>query len=201
MTDPDLLRVVILIEGYARETSSGWQATSTTTLVESQEKLIIVDPGIHRSLLLERLKERNLSPQDIDMVFLTHYHPDHAFLAPLFEDALVLDGDTIYSNDQEIGYKETLPHTSIEVLPTPGHAHEHSSLIVRGETGKTVIAGDVFWWVEGETFDPTDLSQLISRRDDFARDQNALKKSRESVLEIADFIVPGHGKMFKNPRK
>ena len=30
-----------------------------------------------------------------------------------------------------------------------------------------------------------------------ARDEKALQESRKKILEIADYIIPGHGKMFK----
>jgi hypothetical protein len=31
-------------------------------------------------------------------------------------------------------------------------------------------------------------------------DEKALKESRKKILEIADYIIPGHGKMFKVKR-
>jgi len=33
----------------------------------------------------------------------------------------------------------------------------------------------------------------------FLADKDQLIESRKKILEIADWIIPGHGKMFKNP--
>lgn len=34
-----------------------------------------------------------------------------------------------------------------------------------------------------------------------ASNMEALKESRQKVLEISDFIIPGHGRMFKVDKK
>lgn len=184
--------VKVLIEGYAREIKDGWVASSTTTLVKDGEKNIIADPGINKELLLKRLKQDGLTPKDIDIVFLTHYHPDHALLAAIFKNAIVVDGDTIYKDDKETEYEGKIPGTSLESIPTPGHAHEHCSLLVQTKDGDVVIAGDVFWWMEGE-----EQTVDIDKEDPFVKDKKALLESRKRILKIADFIIPGHGKMFK----
>ena len=57
-----MAKVKVLIEGYAKETDSGWLASSTTVLIEDSNKRIIVDPGINKDLLLKKLKAEGLSP-------------------------------------------------------------------------------------------------------------------------------------------
>jgi len=37
--------------------------------------------------------------------------------------------------------------------------------------------------------------------DEMAWNQGKLEESRKKVLKIADWIIPGHGKMFRNPEK
>ena len=37
--------------------------------------------------------------------------------------------------------------------------------------------------------------------DPLAEDAAALTASRERVLGIADFIIPGHGRVFENPER
>lgn len=194
-------KVTVLIEGYAKKVGDGWMASSTTVLLEDSDKTILVDPGINRELLLQKLRDEGLAPDDIDIVFMTHYHPDHAFLAALFENAIVVDGDTIYENDRETAYEGTIPGTTIEVLATAGHAHEHHVLVVSTEKGTIVIAGDVFWWSDEEEQDVRDVKTLLNKEDPFTKDAKALRASRRQVLEVADWIIPGHGMMFKNPRK
>lgn len=187
-----MAEVKVLIEGYARETKDGWEASSTTTLIKDSGQNILVDPGVNRELLLQKLKEENLTVKDINLVFLTHYHPDHALLMGIFEKALVADGDTVYKNDQEFFYDGNLPGTNIAVIKTPGHAHDHCSLLVPTDEGKVIIAGDVFWWKEGQ-----EQKVDINQDDPFAKDKEALGGSRKKLLKIADRIIPGHGKPFE----
>ena len=37
----------------------------------------------------------------------------------------------------------------------------------------------------------------MNKEDDYANDMEKLKESRKKALEIADYIIPGHGKKFK----
>ncbi|MFQ5493061.1 MAG: hypothetical protein ACE5DX_02805 [Candidatus Dojkabacteria bacterium] len=86
------------------------------------------------------------------------------------------------------------------MLPTPGHAHEHTALVVEVNGKVYVVAEDVFWWWDGEQKSNT-VKDLMELEDPFVKDKEALKRSRKKVLEIADFIIPGHGVMFRNPAK
>jgi len=196
-----MTKVKILIEGYAKKTKGGWLASSSTTLIEDSGKKVIIDPGINRKLLLKSLREQGLTPDDIDIVFMTHYHPDHMFLTSMFEKAVVVDGDTVYEKDDETGYEGKIPGTNLEVILTPGHAHEHAVLVANTDKGKIVVAADVFWWNDLEKQQTDDVEALINKEDPFTKDWEALKASRRRVLEIADWIIPGHGKMFRNPKK
>lgn len=190
-------KVKVLIEGYAKKTESGWVATSSTTLIQTDKHKILVDPGINRKLLLDRLTSENLSTADIDYLFLTHYHPDHILMAALFEKAVVFDGTTVYKKDDETEYTDVLPDTNIKVISTPGHSHEHASLVVKTkDIGTVVVAADVFWWTDQEKQN-TDEKSLLEKEDPFTVDRNALLESRKKVLKIADWVIPGHGKMFQ----
>ena len=140
-----MAEVKVLIKGYAKETDNGWIASSTTTLIEESGKRIIVDPGTNRQLLFSSLRKEGLTTSDIDIVFLSHFHIDHVLLTGIFENALVLDGETIYENDRERTYNGKIPGTNLKVLPTPGHADEHASIIAETDVGKVAIAQDLFW--------------------------------------------------------
>jgi len=194
-------KIKVLIEGYAKKTKNGWLASSSTTLVKDSGKKIFVDPGINRKLLLEKLRGEDLTPNDINVVFITHHHPDHVFLASIFEKAMIADGDTLYEKDNEMEYEGKVPGTNIEVILTPGHTHEHASLITTTDKGTIVIAGDVFLWRDEEKQQTVDIDVLINKEDPFIQDWEALKDSRKKVLQIADWIIPGHGKMFRNPKR
>jgi len=193
-----MAKVKILIEGYAREEDSTEFASSTTTLIQEVDLNIIVDPGMNRELLLEALRKENLSPDEINYVILTHYHLDHSLLAGVFEKAKILDDGDIYSWDGKIeSHGGKVPGTDIKIIKTPGHDMFHCSVLVPTEDfGKIVIAGDIFWWRDNEK-QKTDKESLINHKDPYVKNEEALINSRKKVLDIADYIIPGHGKMFK----
>lgn len=190
-----MAKLKVLVEGYARETKGHFEATCTTVLIEDSGKKIIVDPGCNKKLLLKALKKERLNPKDIDLIFLTHYHLDHLLNIKLFPGKDILDGDTIYRDDKEFSFQGKIPKTNIEVIKTPGHAHEHTTLLVKTEKGVIAIAEDLFWWVDGKQ--KTDKKSLLSLKDPFVKDEKALLKSRKIIIKKADFIIPGHGKIFK----
>lgn len=188
-------KIKILIEGYAREIDNGWMASATVTLVQSDGKNIIVDPGCNRKRLIEELKKNNLKTTDIDFVLLTHSHGDHSLLAGIFENAKVLTTEEIYNGDNQVEHGNKIPETNLEIVQTPGHCPEHCSLLIPTEEGVCVVAGDVFWWTDDE-------EQIVDiNKEDGAHPKETnmekLKESRKMLLEMADFVIPGHGRMFK----
>ncbi len=197
-----MAKVKVLIQGYARETKRGWLANSTVVFIQSNGKNIIVDPGCNRERLLKALSDNNLKTSDIDYVFLTHGHVDHALLAGIFENATIIDELYIYEKDiiNKHGgvipeHGGIIPGTDLKVIRTPGHKEEHCSLIVKTKEGVYAVAGDVFWWLDNEK-----QKIKIDKPDNDPEhmDIKKLIESRKKLLEIADYIIPGHGKMFKS---
>jgi len=188
--------VKVLIPGYAKEIAGGWLASSTTTLIIDNGQKIIVDPGTNRPLLLQKLKEEKLTPEGINYVFMTHYHPDHNLLTGIFANAIIMDDGLFYRNDKQWDHQGIIPDTDIKIIKTPGHDQFHASLIVPTNDGIIVVAGDVFWWSDNED-QKTDRKSLLDRHDPFEKDHLQLITSRKKVLSLADWIIPGHGQMFK----
>ncbi len=193
-----MAEVKILIEGYVKEENGSEFASSTAVLIKENRLNIIVDPGMNRKLLLEALKKENLSPDKVNYVILTHYHLDHSLLAGIFGNAKILDNGEIYSWDGKIEkHHGKIPGTDIEIIKTPGHDMFHCSILVKTkEFGKVAIVGDVFWWKDKEE-QKTDKESLMKHKDPYVKNREDLINSRKKVLEIADFVIPGHGKMFK----
>ena len=196
-----MAKVKILIEGYAKELKKGWIASSTTCLITTEDKKIITDPGCNREKLLSALKKEGLTTDDIDYVFLSHCHPDHVLLAGIFEKAkyVTFDANLIYDKDLMLEFEKNVLGDDIQIIETPGHVLEHLSLLVNTPEGKVAIAGDVIWWIEGEeqVFDINQKDHTQAK----GMNMKDLVKSRKKILKIADWIIPGHGKMFRNPRK
>jgi len=187
-------KVKVLIRGYAKEVENGWLANSTVTLVQSDDKNILIDPGCDRERLLEELENNGLKTADIDYVFLTHNHIDHALLAGIFETAKIVDEFYVCQKDIITKHGGVIPETNLKIIHTPGHKEEHCSLIVETKEGIYAIAGDVFWWLENENQEVN-----VDKPDNDSEHMNIQKliESRKRLLEIANFIIPGHGKMFE----
>jgi len=121
-------------------------------------------------------------------------------LSGIFPKAKALDDELVYDKDKEYEHGGKVPGTNLKILPTPGHEKSHGSLIVPTEKGTVVVAGDVWWWKTSHK-QKTDRESLLNLKDIYVKDKRALLESRKKILEIADWIIPGHGKMFKNPTR
>jgi glyoxylase-like metal-dependent hydrolase (beta-lactamase superfamily II) len=186
--------IKILLEGYAKALKNGWRANSTVVLIKSNGKNILADPGLNRKNLLDSLKKEGLKTSDIDFVFLTHGHADHSLLAGIFENSKIVDELYVYQNKSITNHNGAIPGTDLKIIRTPGHVEEHCSLIIKTDKGTYAIAGDVFWWPEDE-----DQKIDINKPDNDPEHMNIKKliNSRKKLLEAADYIIPGHGKIFK----
>jgi glyoxylase-like metal-dependent hydrolase (beta-lactamase superfamily II) len=188
----------ILIQGYAKEINDYQIASSAVVLLKENSKKIIVDPGTNRKLLLDELKKRSIKTKDIDYVVLTHSHADHALLAGIFENAQVVDDGCVYSWNGKIeNHDGFIPQTDIKIMKTKGHDEFHCSLLFENENdGMVCVSGDVFWWWDSEDQN-LDRKSLLERKDPYEKNHDELIESRRILLDVADLIIPGHGKMFK----
>jgi glyoxylase-like metal-dependent hydrolase (beta-lactamase superfamily II) len=192
-----MAKVKVLVEGYAKEVDGVEFASSTATLVQDSGKNIVVDPGMDRKRLLRALEKEGLEPNGIDFVVMTHAHPDHILLVGIFENAEVLDSTEIHSFDGKIqGHKGKIPGTEVKIIRTPGHDQGQCSVLADTDDGIVIIASDLFWWAEGAE-QKTDRESLMGLGDPYMKDKAALRKSRKKVLEMADYVIPGHGEMFR----
>jgi glyoxylase-like metal-dependent hydrolase (beta-lactamase superfamily II) len=185
-----MTKVKILIEGFTNadsQSSGGEEKTSPTiTLIKDKDLNIIVDPGVLESqqVLIDRLGEEGLTVNDIDIVFLTHSHIDHYRNIGMFPNAKTLEYFGLWTGQRCDEYQEQFTE-GIKVIKTPGHSYDALSFLVETEKGVVVIVGDVFWRENSPENDP------------YASDAGKLKESRKKVLELADYIIPGHGPMYK----
>lgn len=177
--------VKILIEGFTSEKNEG-KTQPTVTLVIDKNIIMIVDPGVLESqkVLIDKLAIENLNPGDVNYVFITHSHLDHYKNVGMFPNAKIIEyfgvWDKNYNEDRVENFTE-----NIRILATPGHDYTSLSLFVNTEHGIVAICGDVFW------------SENKPEVDVYAQNLQELDRSRRLVLDVADFVVPGHGAMYK----
>ncbi len=160
---------------------------STCTLVRDGNFVAVIDPGLapNPAALLDPLRALGLERESVNAVVLSHHHPDHTINAALFPDAAVHDHWAVYRGDawesRDCDGVELAP--SVRLLRTPGHSAEDLSTLIGTPEG-VVVATHLWWTADGPADDP------------YAPDRDALRRSRERVLVLADRIIPGHGEPF-----
>jgi len=198
-----MAEVKVLVEGKHEGIEGGFLIGSSTSLIKT-DKNIIVDPGayINEKRLIEALKKEGLTPDDIEIVLITHTHIDHTTNSHLFKNAKI---KLKFAGGDYPGQIHTLTKGFLEradlldnpkiaedvsIIFTPGHTLDMMSVVVDTNEGKVVITGDAIRVPELANIGNKELSLITA-------DMNAYEESRKKILDIADYIVPGHGKMLK----
>ncbi len=184
-----MVKVKVLIIGYTsadNPESESERTCSTVTLVQDKGFNMVIDPGVMGDVnqLISALAENGLKPADINMVGLTHSHIDHYRNLGLFPQAKVLEYYGIWDNDTVEDRPESLS-PSLKIIETPGHSREGITFLAETELGIVAVCGDVFW------------KENLPEKDPYADDPTALAHSRQKVMDAADWIVPGHGDIYK----
>jgi glyoxylase-like metal-dependent hydrolase (beta-lactamase superfamily II) len=202
------------------ETEPVRTAHSTTTLIRSGKRNILVDPGLPPPAMNARLNERTgLKPEQIDIVFLTNFRPSHRAGLGLFGRSKVF----IFQRERDatLAHLEALieeaPHEDegrktllaelkllqsfevaddkladqVDLFPLPGYTPGTCGLLVAAPTYSAMIAGDAV-----PTLDHFLAGQILPD----AYDIEAAGESLREVYEIADWIIPAHDNIFANPR-
>lgn len=184
-----MAKVKILIEGYtnADTKDSGEETTCPTiTLVKDEDIVMVVDPGVleDQKILIDKLKGEGLTIDDVDIVCITHSHIDHYRNIGMFPKAKTLEYYGLWDKNTVADWSEDFTN-DIKIIKTPGHSDNSITLLVKTDKGIVAICGDVFW------------KENLPEKDEYANDQEKLEESRKKVLASADWVIPGHGGMFK----
>ncbi|KAH9370905.1 hypothetical protein HPB48_019730 [Haemaphysalis longicornis] len=143
------------------------------------------------------LEKLGVSCDEINYVVCTHGHSDHIGNLNLFQRATHIIGTTVSSGDvyQLCTFENDEPYriaTDVQVIPTPGHTLTDVSVVVKtAKLGTVAITGDLFEKVE-DIGNPKLWRELGG-----SEDPKQQCKSRQMILDVADYIIPGHGPMFR----
>ena len=180
--------VKVLVNGFIDlDKYRGW---SSTSLVLDKDIVMVLDPGTvyDPNEITEALKKEGFSVGDINYVCISHSHLDHYRNIGIFPKAKSVDFWGIWDKDKLISKEWNCEFSeNIYMMKTPGHNYDGITIFVKTKKGTIALCGDVFW--------REDYPE--EGKDPFAQDQQLLSQSRKKVIEKADWIVPGHDKIFK----
>ena len=197
----------------------GIGGNSSVVFIESDAK-ILVDTGfeedlsveMNENLLINDLKRFGIKPEDIDAVFITHWHLDHFGNLPVFKESEILTSKTAVERFN-LDYKGVKDGERIadgvRVMYTPGHTIDHASLLVRTENlrysvrgahgGRLIGIGEVNIAIAGDAVVSSSYyitGKVWKFNSDFYSEEEAIR-SIKRLEEVADYIIPGHGGMFR----
>ena len=170
------------------------------------KKRILVDPGHYNlfSHVQDGLSELSLSPEEVDIVIITHVHPDHMEAVRAFAETATLiampatemdfikeivryhgNASRILDFPPQVLLREGELHVgnvNLQVIQTPGHSP--GSICLYWPDRKVLISGDVVF------------HQGIGRTDLPGGEGQKLKESigRLSRLDV-EHLLPGHGEI------
>jgi glyoxylase-like metal-dependent hydrolase (beta-lactamase superfamily II) len=185
---------------------------ATTTLVRDGPTSLLVDPSLPPQALEKLLFDRTgLTPDRIDMVFLTCFRPVHRRGLDLFAGKEILMGEQeiesvrrhldeteengpddpevlrlIQSEREYLNGIRPAPDRftpQVHLFPTPGPTAGSCSLLLVPSMRTIAIVGDAIL-----TRDHLEAGMILEQ----SHDAEAAKDSLTELLEIADVIVPGH---------
>lgn len=112
--------------------------------------------------IAEQLQRVGLAPADIDIVGISHMHPDHTGQAAEFSQARLVVGkadfeqtkgqDDPFGPWRQAGAKVTAATADVDVfgdgsvvaLHLPGHTPDHLALLVKLKSGPVLLSGDLY---------------------------------------------------------
>ncbi|KAF8763731.1 Metallo-beta-lactamase domain-containing [Argiope bruennichi] len=173
-------------------------ANCTCTLIKENDICIIVDTltAWDRLILEKELENRNVRVSDITHAVATHGHSDHIGNINLFTNAQHIVGQSISHKDEYLLHSfEDSPFNvteNIKIIGTPGHTLSDVSVIAKNtDLGTVAIVGDLFEREE-DILNPTLWKTTAG-----SENPNLQYQNRKRILNLANYIVPGHGPMFK----
>lgn len=183
----------------------------SNTYVFQDERTLLIDPGLERYLgpKLEELARDGINLAEIDLIAITHLHPDHCGATVALRDLsgakialhpaqdryreLMSEGSRrslgvgitrMFSAEIALGERLELGRSAVEVIHTPGHSP--CSICFSAQPDKILVCGDLVF-VQG-----------VGRTDLPFGDPEALKRSIELVSKRETaLLLPGHGPLLE----
>ena len=207
-----MANVEVLTYGFSFNTDQGSFGYSTNSLLTVDNQTILVDtgPSSRRAWLYRALESKGLSPDDIDVVILTHMHWDHCQNTDLFRNARILVhpaeldyarnpnradmavaqymADMIDKMKVELVSEGDRVMEGVTIIDTPGHTKGHISVVVSADGETAIMAGDAM---------PDSGTVVRGLPTNIFWDVEDAKSSVEKLVGSSSVFYPGHDRPFR----
>ena len=202
----------VVLPGVPVTSTRGALGWCSVVLVQQAEQNILFDTGSYgdRQSLLDGLKALNLTTADIDTVFISHFHYDHAVNAELFTQAKLLISEVEFEYISSEAYLDVgdpfVPVSlamvlrdhlitvsdgqylaeGVRAILLPGHTPGNMGLFL--EDLNTLLAADAVknGWEFVRGIAPPAFHSSDAALENYAK-----------VKSISDIIIPGHDRPFR----
>ena len=207
-----MANIEVLTYGFSFGSDQGSFGLATNALLTVGDETIVVDtgPSSRRSWLYDALASKNLAPEDIDVVILTHMHWDHCQNTDMFRNARILVhpaeldyarnpnradfnvaqymADMVDKMKVELVSEGDRVVEGISIVETPGHTIGHISVAVNAGGENVLIAGDAL---------PDSGSIARGLPTNVFYDVEDARTSVEKMVDSARIFYPGHDRPFR----
>ena len=204
--------IEILTYGFSFNSDQGSFGMSTNALVTVGNQTILVDtgPSSRRAWLYRALESKNLAPDDVDVVILTHMHWDHCQNTDMFRNARILVhptemdyarnpnrmdfavaqymADMVDKMKLELVSEGDTVVDGVSIVETPGHTKGHISVAVSDGNETVLIAGDAL---------PDSGTIVRGLPTNVFWDVEDARTSVEKMLSSSRVFYPGHDRPFR----
>jgi glyoxylase-like metal-dependent hydrolase (beta-lactamase superfamily II) len=175
-------------------------------LVKFPDRNVLFDTGLGAARggkMMDALREANVSPSDIDAIFLTHLHMDHfgglvdaegkaifpraeIYVSRIERDwwldekkaENVMEALTPYESRLHVFEFGDTPMPGVTAIDTSGHTPGHTAFHVKAGDGELLVVGDILHFAEVQL----PLPQIAVKYDS---DQEKAPKARKYILDMA----------------
>lgn len=129
--------------------SLGSGSRGNATLILEQDRGVLIDCGFNRKTVLQRLQDSGTDPRQLEAIFVTHEHSDHANGVKALAEALAIPFYSSFGTARKMGWVEhelwrcveadrsvSVGHLNIQPVVVPHDAEEPFQYVLENSASK-----------------------------------------------------------------